>query len=199
MTSTTEKYLTPITPDQVKLEIKDPVDPTALSQAKEIISELQSASSSVLPSNLMNVAHRLNDIPKESTKYIVTKEECKAAYDNLDETERKSLDNIYARVKAFAEAQRKSVVDMEIDIPGGKAGHTVSPCKGECQTYNLFYAYLCNVLWLWIKSLQTISAIFLCAWFQSIYFIPTTYLITSFLTHIFVIITYILTFIHSSI
>ena len=140
MTSSNEKYLTPITPDQVKLEIKDPVDPTALSQAKDIIAELRSSSSSngssstiassVLPENLVKVAQRLNDIPKESTKYFVTKEECKKAYEELNDVQRKSLDNIHARVKAFADAQRKSVNDMEIDIPGGKAGHTVSPCKG---------------------------------------------------------------------
>eukprot|EP00551_Chaetoceros_affinis_P006128 CAMPEP_0203670974 /NCGR_PEP_ID=MMETSP0090-20130426/6908_1 /ASSEMBLY_ACC=CAM_ASM_001088 /TAXON_ID=426623 /ORGANISM="Chaetoceros affinis, Strain CCMP159" /LENGTH=484 /DNA_ID=CAMNT_0050535967 /DNA_START=415 /DNA_END=1869 /DNA_ORIENTATION=+ len=148
-----EKYLTPITPDQVKLEIKDPVDPTALAQAKAIIAELRSASSSssdadaktdtdtntdstnaslsssVIPSNLINIARRLNDIPKESNTYVVTKEECQSAYDNLDDVQRQALINIHNRVKAFAEAQRKSVVDMEIDIPGGKAGHTVSPCK----------------------------------------------------------------------
>ena len=39
--------------------------------------------------------------------------------------------NIHSRVKVFAEAQRKSVTDIEIDIPGGKAGHTVSPCRGS--------------------------------------------------------------------
>lgn len=135
--TTTEKYLTPITPEQVKLEIKDPVDPTALSQAKDIISELRSnsnnngnISSSVIPSNLIKVAQRLNDIPSDSIKFFVTKEECEVAYNNLDASEKKALDNIHARVKAFAEAQRKSVTDMEIDIPGGKAGHTVSPCKG---------------------------------------------------------------------
>ena len=48
------------------------------------------------------------------------------------EAERVALVNIHGRVKAFAEMQRKSVVDMEMDIPGGKAGHTVSACRGEC-------------------------------------------------------------------
>ena len=33
-------------------------------------------------------------------------------------------------MKVFAEAQRSSVVDMEVDIPGGKAGQSVSPCRG---------------------------------------------------------------------
>jgi len=129
------KYLTPITPQEVKLEIKDPVDPTALTQAKDIIAELRSnakegsIASSILPSNLIDVAQRLGDIPKDVKTYIVTKEECKQAYDNLPEEQKRSLDNIHARVKAFAEAQRKSVTDMEIDIPGGKAGHTASPCN----------------------------------------------------------------------
>ena len=81
----------------------------------------------------MKVAKKLGDIPNEDScnSYIVTKEECKEAFENLNDTERKSLENIHARVKTFADAQRKSVTDMEIDIPGGKAGHTVSPCSGE--------------------------------------------------------------------
>ena len=45
--------------------------------------------------------------------------------------------NIHQRVKLFAEAQRKSVVDMSIDIPGGKAGHTVSPCRGTLLFFSL--------------------------------------------------------------
>lgn len=35
----------------------------------------------------------------------------------------------------FAEAQRKSVADMEVDIPGGKAGQSVSPCRGTLHLY----------------------------------------------------------------
>lgn len=133
-----EKYLTPISADQVKLEIKDPVDPTALSQAKDIIKELRSSSDdtspngTVNPAQLMQVAKRLGDIPQEVNSYVATKEECKAAFDALNDVERRSLVNIHARVLAFATAQRMSVQDMEIDIPGGKAGHTVSPCSGEC-------------------------------------------------------------------
>ncbi len=141
-TMSNEKYLTPITADQVQLEIKDPVDPTALQQAKDIIKELRSSagdcdsSSSasvngpVNPTQLMAVAKKLGDIPQDGTSYIATKEECKAAYDNLGADEKRALTNIHARVKAFAEAQRKSVQDVEIDIPGGKAGHTVSSCSG---------------------------------------------------------------------
>jgi len=73
---------------------------------------------------------------------MVSKEQCQEAFDNLSSDEKQTLLNIHQRVKLFAEAQRKSVVDMSIDIPGGKAGHTVSPCRGTCcccfsQTYDV--------------------------------------------------------------
>ena len=132
------KYLTPITPDQVKLEIKDPVDPQALSQAKDIIAELKNGSGTVDPLKLMEVAKRLGDIPEDGTTFVATKEECKAAFDGLNDEERRSLVNIHARVSAFASAQRQSVQDCEIDIPGGKAGHTVSPCSGKFQANTFF-------------------------------------------------------------
>ncbi|KAL7469501.1 hypothetical protein ACHAXS_013375 [Conticribra weissflogii] len=122
--------LTRRTPDEVTLEIKDPVDPTALLQAKSILSELRpSDSPAVCPSALLAVAHRLGDLPEDDDEYVVSPEKCKEAFDGLTEEDRRSLLNVYGRVKAFAEAQRKSVVDVEVDIPGGKAGHSVSPCR----------------------------------------------------------------------
>lgn len=131
MTGNNDKYLTPITPDQVTLEIKDPVDPSALEQAKDIISQIKNDQGTIDPLKLMNVAKTLGDIPKDDTSFVVQKEECKLAFEGLTDTERNSLVNIHARVKAFAEAQRNSVTDMEIDIPGGKAGHTVRACYGK--------------------------------------------------------------------
>lgn len=126
-----QQQLTRRTPENVSLEIKDPVDPLALSQAKAILDEVRDKSSgSVDSTQLIQVAKRLGDIPEEAKSFIVSKEMCKAAYEELSEEDRRSLTNIYNRVKVFAEAQRKSVVDVEIPIPGGKAGHTVSPCRG---------------------------------------------------------------------
>lgn len=117
-------------PSEVKLELKDPIDPTALLQARDIISSLRpNHSDSVCPYKLLEVAKRLGDIPNDANTYFVSSEDCKSAFEALATEERTSLVNIHARVKTFAEAQRESVTDIEIDIPGGKAGHTVSPCK----------------------------------------------------------------------
>jgi len=119
-----------VSPADVSLEIKDPVDPTALEQAKGIMNDLRPTNEpTVRPDLLLDVAHRLGDVPPESSTLIITKDECQLAYESLDEQQRTALDNIHRRVKLFAEAQRQSVHDMEIDIPGGKAGHTVSPCR----------------------------------------------------------------------
>lgn len=129
-----EGVLNRVNPDSVSMEIKDPVDSTALGQAKDILDELTSNSNgSVNVDALLTVGKRLKDLPEDATKFVVTKEECKAAFEGLTEAEQTALTNIHGRVKAFADMQRKSVVDMEMDIPGGKAGHTVSPCRGKSE------------------------------------------------------------------
>lgn len=133
-----------ISPAEVSLEIKDPVDPTALEQAKAIMKELADGGSKgggggstammIDAAALLVVAKRLGDLPLDATTddLIVSKEACREAYDGLTDVERTALVNIHSRIKAFADMQRRSVTDMEMDIPGGKAGHTVSPCRGAC-------------------------------------------------------------------
>lgn len=148
--------LTPRTPAEVQLEIKDPVDPTALTQSKAILSELRPStsdddslsSSSCDPKALLTIAKRLGDIPSQDSKktasYLVSKQQCQEAFDSLTNEERTSLLNIHQRVKLFAEAQRKSVVDMSIEIPGGRAGHSVSPCRGTF-LYHVCFSLACLV------------------------------------------------------
>lgn len=137
MSPITNGILNRLTPADVSMEIKDPVDPKALEQAKAILNELleNNGSTSVNGEKLLEVAQRLRDVDPETTisvaDLIVSKEDCKKAFDDLSDTDRTALVNIHGRVRAFADMQRKSVVDMEMDIPGGKAGHTVSPCKGR--------------------------------------------------------------------
>ena len=146
MTSTNgnqKTVLNHISPAEVAIEIKDPVDPQALEQAKAILEELRGGNANNGRSNanasttgvvssikLLEIGKRLGDIAQDATTYVVSSDKCKAAFDELSEAHRKALVNIHARVKAFADAQRATVKDMEMDIPGGKAGHTVSPCRG---------------------------------------------------------------------
>jgi len=151
-----------ITPTEVAVEIKDPVDPTALEQAKAILDELRAggpATGVVNSAKLLEIGKRLGDIGKDATTYLVSSEECKAAFDALSDEHRSALVNIHARVKAFAEAQRKTVTDMEMDIPGGKAGHTVSPCKGKQSKVTTFFRSFLNFVYLSQCKISRISGI----------------------------------------
>jgi phosphoribosyl-ATP pyrophosphohydrolase/phosphoribosyl-AMP cyclohydrolase/histidinol dehydrogenase len=66
---------------------------------------------------------------KEGQSAVVDKAAMKAAYDGLDADDRACLEACGARIKSFALAQKASFVDMETPIPGGVAGHTVSPVE----------------------------------------------------------------------
>ena len=120
--------LTRLTPDQVSLEIKDPVDATALEQAKAILKELRGADGRVVASKLLAVAQRLGDVPPDADSFTVSQADCRAAFDALTTEHRTALTNMHARIQAFAQLQRSSVQNVQMAIPGGQAGHTVSPC-----------------------------------------------------------------------
>jgi histidinol dehydrogenase len=127
-------------PHQVSLEIKDPVDAVALEQAKAIIQELRggleteegaavAAAGAVSATKLQQVSHRLGDLPSTSSSFLISADVCRAAYEALSETEQRALTNVHSRIQAFAQAQRQAIVDVQVPIPGGVAGHSVAPCQ----------------------------------------------------------------------
>ncbi|GMH68618.1 hypothetical protein TL16_g04974 [Triparma laevis f. inornata] len=121
------KFLFPQIPtSQVATSVGDPVDPQALEQAKAIVSSIKDAPNK--SSALLEKAKAFGDMQKDEESYVVPNEELKKAYDNLVEEQREALDRIHARVLAFATAQRASITDITIPIPGGSAGHRVTAC-----------------------------------------------------------------------
>ncbi|TPV96197.1 MAG: histidinol dehydrogenase [Myxococcales bacterium FL481] len=52
-----------------------------------------------------------------------------AAYEGLSARDRGVLDRTAQRIETFARAQRDVVRDMEIPVPGGRAGHRVMPMQ----------------------------------------------------------------------
>ncbi len=55
--------------------------------------------------------------------------ECEAALERMDPRRRGVLERTAARIRAFADAQRASIRDLDIAIPGGRAGHTLAPVR----------------------------------------------------------------------
>lgn len=63
----------------------------------------------------------------DASALLLSREQLKQAYDNLDEKSRGVLDRVAARIKSFAEAQAKSLVPLSVSVCGGKTGHSLLP------------------------------------------------------------------------
>jgi phosphoribosyl-ATP pyrophosphohydrolase/phosphoribosyl-AMP cyclohydrolase/histidinol dehydrogenase len=57
------------------------------------------------------------------------REELDAALLSLDENSIGVLTRTHDRIRAFADAQRAAIQDVAIDVPGGRAGHSVTPVR----------------------------------------------------------------------
>mmetsp|Transcript_6363 Transcript_6363/g.12157 ORF Transcript_6363/g.12157 Transcript_6363/m.12157 type:complete len:457 (+) Transcript_6363:24-1394(+) len=112
---------------EVCLTTSDPVDKKALEQATVIVNGIKDADDR--SKALLDMAKKFGDMTADMETYIVPKHDLKAAYDGLPQEHRTALDRIHGRVSTFAKAQRNAITDMQIPIPGGFAGHKVTPCS----------------------------------------------------------------------
>jgi phosphoribosyl-ATP pyrophosphohydrolase/phosphoribosyl-AMP cyclohydrolase/histidinol dehydrogenase len=101
----------------------DPVDPLARDQAAAIIQVVKEQKLD----GLISEAVRLGDIPTKTSKLFYNKEDLQAAFLSLDGEAQYVLTRTAARIKGFADAQRASISEVTVDIPGGKAGHYIAP------------------------------------------------------------------------
>ncbi|CAM9990536.1 unnamed protein product [Ascophyllum nodosum] len=109
--------------DKVPTVSSDPVDPMAREQAKVIVDDVKNGGIK----SLIAQALRLGDIKTEDDPVVLDEKAMKEAFDNLPEEDKQVLLRTKDRVEIFAKAQRAALTDTSIPIPGGYAGHTVSP------------------------------------------------------------------------
>ncbi|CAN0178471.1 unnamed protein product, partial [Discosporangium mesarthrocarpum] len=112
-----------ITPAEVSSLNLDPVDPEARVQAKAIIDDVKAGGKDAL----VKQAVRLGDLQSETDALLLGPAEMKEAFDSLPEEDRQVLVRMTERVKVFALAQLGAVGNTSSPIPGGVAGHTISP------------------------------------------------------------------------
>lgn len=73
-------------------------------------------------------ARRLGDM-REGDPHLHGPAELAAARDRLPRAQRDVLERTALRIRNFADAQRACFVDLTFPIPGGQAGHTLSPVQ----------------------------------------------------------------------
>lgn len=104
---------------------RDPVDAKTLEQAGAIVDDVRERGVAAVREH----AFRLGDITDEGASIILGPADLDEALQSIDSSRREVLERTAERITAFARAQRESLREMEISIPGGVAGHRVIPVE----------------------------------------------------------------------
>lgn len=102
--------------------LRDAVDAKTLEQARAIVDDVRARGEVAVREH----AERLGDLTP-GAPLIVGPEALAAALASLPGDEQALLDRTAKRIGAFAEAQRSCIEGVTVDVPGGRAGHTVRP------------------------------------------------------------------------
>jgi len=108
----------------VSIEQRDPVDSATLARAGEIVERVRSDGANALRS----LAEELGDLEPDQPM-ILSGQDLDAAKNAVGPETLALLERTAARIADFADAQRRSVVDLKVPVLGGIAGHTVAPVE----------------------------------------------------------------------
>lgn len=100
----------------------EPFDSAAYQVAAEIVDEVRSRGELAV----RNYAERFDDLPRDAA-LIAWPTELEAACGQLDQEDLDVLRRTAARIQAFAEAQRECLLDCELPLENGSAGHRWLP------------------------------------------------------------------------
>ncbi len=137
-----EPILRRINPDQIPSIRRKPVDSETMRLAREIVESVRQGSEQVLLAH----AVRFGDLV-EGEKFLFSPDDFAKALKSIPSDQRRLLERTAGRIRGFAEAQRASLQPMNLEIPGGTAGHTIEPMeRAGCYVPGGRYPLLSTVL-----------------------------------------------------
>jgi phosphoribosyl-ATP pyrophosphohydrolase/phosphoribosyl-AMP cyclohydrolase/histidinol dehydrogenase len=101
---------------------REPVDAKTLAAAAAIVERVREEGDA----GLRVFAEQFGDI-EAGAPMILERAALDAALERIASEDREMLERTADRIREFANAQRASLTDMTMQIPGGEAGHTVAP------------------------------------------------------------------------
>src|SRR5688500_12410410 len=113
-----------IAKDQVGALRVDPIDAATLQKANRIVQDVREQGDTAL----RRYAEAFGDITPEAP-LIYTRAALQQATRSIPQDDLALLQRTCARISAFAQAQRQPLQPLTIDVPGGKAGHTIAPMQ----------------------------------------------------------------------
>lgn len=113
-----------LTVDEVRSVQRDPVDTTTLQRAAEIVERVRTGGEP----ELRALAEEFGDL-QPGQPLILGRAELERAANKVDSETLELLERTADRIAAFADSQRRSVVELKLSVPGGIAGHSIAPVE----------------------------------------------------------------------
>ncbi|MEM8835054.1 MAG: histidinol dehydrogenase [Planctomycetota bacterium] len=118
----TDALLRRVNPSEITSVVKPPVDAETLDAARTIVDDVRDRGLDALRDHAERFGERTRDQP-----ILLDTSAMSCAFESLDERDRAVLVRTAERIERFARAQRACITDLDTDVPGGRAGHTVVP------------------------------------------------------------------------
>jgi phosphoribosyl-ATP pyrophosphohydrolase/phosphoribosyl-AMP cyclohydrolase/histidinol dehydrogenase len=99
-----------------------PIEPGILAAAAEIVEDVRHRGESALRSH----SERLGDL-SPGDPIVLERPDLDRALEAVPEEQRQLLARVAGRIRHFAAEQRKTLVDLEVSVTGGRAGHRWIP------------------------------------------------------------------------
>ncbi len=122
--SETTPRLRRLDPDAVAATRRVPFDAQTHAQAARIVADVREQGEAALRAH----AERLGDL-EPGAPLVRSPAEMTRALEALASEQRALLERTAARIRRFAEAQRAATRELEIALPGGRAGHRMLPVE----------------------------------------------------------------------
>lgn len=113
-----------IQPSDVERSLKPAVRTEVLEQARIIVDAVRDGGEN----EVRAYAQRFDGLALNEP-IVLGSVEMQEAFDSIDADVQSLLTRLADRISRFAEAQRESIQPMTIEVPGGRAGHTVEPVR----------------------------------------------------------------------
>ncbi len=111
-----------VAPEDVNVVRNSAIDAPTVARAAEIVAAIERGGEPALRS----ISVELGDLDPNAP-LVLGRDAMDAALASIDAETRALLERAAARIKRFASAQRESLRTLDMEVPGGRAGHTIAP------------------------------------------------------------------------
>ncbi len=110
--------------DEVPYLRREAVDDETLREAGRIVEDVRERGEKAVYEHGV----RLGDV-QHGEPLVIMRDELERVLESLPDKQRGVLERTAARIEAFAKAQLEAIGDVDVPIPGGRAGHKVAPVE----------------------------------------------------------------------